>query len=43
MANRSKLLMTPEIGMTNLGKYTLPNIPELETKVLEVLDRQEEK
>jgi hypothetical protein len=34
---------TLESGITSLGKYTLPKIPALATKVLEVELRQLEK
>ena len=43
MPNFTILLITVDNGITSLGKYTLPKIPALATKVLEVAFRQEEK
>ncbi len=43
MANVIRLEMMMEIGVTNLGKYTLPNRCALEVNVVEVPVRQLEK
>ena len=40
---RTKLLITSLSGVTKRGKYTLPKIPALVTKVLEVLPKQSAK
>jgi hypothetical protein len=43
MENFIKLDTTIEMGVTNLGKYTLPKIPALVKKVFDVFVRQSEK
>ena len=43
MPKRTKLLTTLESGMIILGKYTLPKMPALETKVFDALPKQSEK
>ena len=41
--NLIRLEITMVIGITNLGKYTLPKIPALPTKTLEVPPNELEK
>ena len=43
MKNLKELEMTTDIGVTNLGKYTLPKILALPVNVTDVLFMQSEK